>query len=315
MPHPDLTTPFFSVIIPTYNRAHLIGQTIETVFRQGYQDYEVIVVDDGSTDDTPSALASYKDRIRVFTQPNAGPGVARNLGIQNARGRYVAFLDSDDFWFPWTLSTYAAVIEKYQTVSLITAKKPPFQDATQPTLNQSAVSLQAEYYRDWLDYYAGPACGSWIGLGGAVASAESLRRIGGFFEDRMNMEDLDLLMRLGTEPGYVQVLSPAVISLGRNDNNLTADPQKSYGGMCRLLDQERAGAYPGRSGRRRQRLKILTKLARNWSITFIRNRETGWARIIYKKSLPMQFRLLRFKYILGLPLLALMEKIRMSAQQ
>ena len=69
------------------------------------------MVDDGSADETPAVIASYGDRVRFYRQENSGPGAARNLGIQNASGEYVAFLDSDDLWFPWTLASYQAVIE------------------------------------------------------------------------------------------------------------------------------------------------------------------------------------------------------------
>lgn len=89
-----------SVIIPTYNRAELVRETLESVFSQTYQQLEIIVVDDGSTDHTHEVLAEFGDRIHTIWLGKSGIGVARNSGIEAATGDYIAFLDSDDLWAP-----------------------------------------------------------------------------------------------------------------------------------------------------------------------------------------------------------------------
>ena len=96
---------------------------LDSVFAQTWTNYEVIVADDGSTDGTGDVLATYGDRIRVVTQQNSGPGTARNLGIELARGEYLAFLDSDDVWFPWTLASYARAIHDYGQPTIIAGDK------------------------------------------------------------------------------------------------------------------------------------------------------------------------------------------------
>src|SRR5687767_8992145 len=100
----------FSVIIPTFNRRHLLQRTLQSLAAQTCQEYETIIVDDGSTDDTSKFLAGLGDSARVISQENRGPGAARNAAAASARGDYLAFLDSDDVWFPWTLATFATVI-------------------------------------------------------------------------------------------------------------------------------------------------------------------------------------------------------------
>jgi glycosyltransferase involved in cell wall biosynthesis len=88
----------FSVIIPTYNRATFVTKAIDSVLRQSFTEYEIIVVDDGSTDTTTQALEQYGTRITVIHQANSGVSAARNAGIRKTTGRWIAFLDSDDEW-------------------------------------------------------------------------------------------------------------------------------------------------------------------------------------------------------------------------
>ena len=94
--------PLISVIVPVYNAAGSLHRSLRSVLAQTLSDFELIVVDDCSTDGSADILRGYEaldDRVRILsTEKNSGPGVARNVGLQNARGRYIAFLDSDDFW-------------------------------------------------------------------------------------------------------------------------------------------------------------------------------------------------------------------------
>jgi glycosyltransferase involved in cell wall biosynthesis len=100
-----MTAPFFSIVIPVYNRATALKSAIESVLAQTFQGFEIVVVDDGSRDDPQSVVALFADpRLRIIRQANAGGGAARNTGIDNARGAFVAFLDSDDVFLPHHLS-------------------------------------------------------------------------------------------------------------------------------------------------------------------------------------------------------------------
>ncbi len=91
--------PFFSVIIPTYNRSSVIYRAVKSVLNQTFNDYELIVVDDGSTDDTSLLLEGFS-RIKYFKTLNKGVSAARNFGVEKSTGQYIAFLDSDDEWLP-----------------------------------------------------------------------------------------------------------------------------------------------------------------------------------------------------------------------
>ena len=98
-----------SVVIPTFNRARWLGDAIRSVLQQSHPALQILVVDDGSTDHTKELCAQFASRVRRIPQEHAGAAVARNRGLQEVRGEYVAFLDSDDLWEPRKLETHLAV--------------------------------------------------------------------------------------------------------------------------------------------------------------------------------------------------------------
>jgi glycosyltransferase involved in cell wall biosynthesis len=108
-----------SVIIPTYNRANLITEAINSVLMQSCKDIEIIVIDDGSTDNTSKVLKTFWDRIRYIKQKNTGAGAARNRGLKEANGRYIAFLDSDDIWLDFKIELQVAIMEKLPEIGLL----------------------------------------------------------------------------------------------------------------------------------------------------------------------------------------------------
>ena len=94
-----MNKPFFSVVIPLYNKEQIIGKTIQSVLNQLYQNFEIVVVDDGCTDKSVSLVEKIKDeRIKIIRKKNGGVSSARNLGIQNTQYNWIVFLDADDYW-------------------------------------------------------------------------------------------------------------------------------------------------------------------------------------------------------------------------
>src|SRR5262245_22494060 len=103
--------PIFSVIIPAFNRAKVLRDALDSVFVQGIPEVQVIVVDDGSTDDTGAVVAAYGRGVEYIHQEKSGPAGARNTGLKRARGRFISFLDSDDVWLPGKMNAELAIFE------------------------------------------------------------------------------------------------------------------------------------------------------------------------------------------------------------
>src|SRR5262245_29856591 len=141
--------PLFSVVIPSFNRVALLATTLKSVFAQRFTDFEIIVVDDGSTDATMDYLQSLEHRVKVFGQQNKGPGGARNRGARYSDGAYLAFLDSDDLWFPWTLEVYRDIIQEHNGPSFMTGRPYVFSDDDELE-NAKSDAPQSEEFVDFL---------------------------------------------------------------------------------------------------------------------------------------------------------------------
>ena len=115
-----------SVAIPTYNRAHYICETIDSVLVQTYKDYEIIVVDDGSTDNTREILKRYGGKIKYFYQANQGQASAWNYAVSQSSGEYIAFLDDDDLWFPEKLERQVEVLDKNPDLGFVCSESYVF---------------------------------------------------------------------------------------------------------------------------------------------------------------------------------------------
>jgi glycosyltransferase involved in cell wall biosynthesis len=298
--------PLFSVIIPCYNRAGLIGATLDSVLAQTFTDFEVVVVDDGSTDGTPEVVVGFGARVKLLRQANRGPGPARNLGIAAAGGEYVAFLDSDDLWFPWTLATFADVIRRHGGPAFIAGENVRFREASE--LAQYAPS--AADYRVYPDYYASSPEALSFPTPAAAVRATTLKAVGGFTDEKVNAEDSDLWLRLGTAPGFVFVAAPPVLAYRLTAGSAISDLDRSFAGVAALIRCERGGGYPGGRGRRRERQRILTRHLRTFSVICLDYRQFARGLWIYRQTLRWNARLGRLIYLFGFPAVALVRWLR-----
>jgi glycosyltransferase involved in cell wall biosynthesis len=282
----------------------MISDTLESVFAQEYDDYEVIVVDDGSTDSTVEVVKSYGDRVTLLQQENRGPGAARNTGVQEAKGTYVAFLDSDDRWFPWTLRVYRDAVEKGANPSFISGSLYPFTSGAELPNSRNGV-LRHQNYKDYLE---AARQGLYVGTGMACIKRKKLVKIGGFTTKDINSEDHDLALRLGTAPRFVVIDKPPTVAQRLHDNKLMKDLEKTFSGLCHLIEKEKEGSYPGGKKRSGDRRYIICQHARSGSMRLCNKNMTKKALNIYIKTFVWNMVQFRCKYLLGFPVYALREQ-------
>lgn len=187
--------PAVSVVIATYNRARLLTETIDSVLNQRFKDFELIVVDDGSSDDTRQLLASYGDRVRWFHQENRGPSAARNLGVCEAHAPWIAIQDSDDLSAPNHLEVLYGAARRFPDSAMIFANGRylggPEHDRDQiiPAKKSAALAAREVRLQDVFDK-------SIVRLQASLISRTAYDALGGHDESLRICMDLDLALRL-----------------------------------------------------------------------------------------------------------------------
>jgi len=201
-------TPTVSVIIPTYNRAQLIGRALQSVLDQTYRDFEIIVVDD-STDNTGEIVRSFKDeRIRYIKRDiRKGAGAARNTGIKAARGKYMAFQDSDDEWLPEKLEKQMKVIET----------APPAVGVVYTDMLRISKAGEAKYWHSptivdgrLIDPKTSDYQALGLGIQSTLIKKECFDKAGLLDEDLPHLEDLELFIRMTRHYRFAHIKEPLV---------------------------------------------------------------------------------------------------------
>lgn len=289
----------FSVIIPTYDRLNFLKACIESVRAQSLKPAEIIVVDDGSTDGTIEWVSKQPD-CQLVTQANSGPGAARNAGAARARGEYLAFLDSDDIWLPWALSVFDQVVQQQSRPSLIFASFLDFSHAAELQDLASAASAEVSVHQD---FYSTAGLGYFAGAGMMVIRRSDFLQSSGFAEDRLNAEDHDLAMRLGTEKGFVKIMAPTIVGHRIHDSNEMSSVDKSVGGLLRMIMREKSGAYPGGGAFASARQQIISHHCRPEIVSLIRSGHTKYARQLFGETFAWHLKLKRWKFLLAVSLM------------
>ena len=199
-----------SVVIPTFNRCSLVQQAIDSALAQTYPDIEIIVVDDGSTDETPRIIpAKYGDQIRYIWQENAGLSAARNHGLRLAQGEYVAFLDSDDLWLPEKLRRQVAEMEKHPEAGAVLTQAR-YIDINGKVLNGRYV-IGGKISPDDLTWqkqiFRALPCGGST----ALIRRDAFLKMGGFREDIHYGEDGEAWLRFATQYSVLWQAEPLAL--------------------------------------------------------------------------------------------------------
>jgi len=248
--------PMFSVVIPTYNRQEHLQRALDSVFAQQFDDYEVIVVDDGSTDDTRCMLAELGEKVRTIHQENSGPSVARNAGVRLASGKYVVFLDSDDRWYPWTLQVFARVAADYGYPGWLYGGYVSANDRTSVNLEEGR-KIAATHFADYAT--AAQEDGLMPLPSGVAMSRELFLEMAGFCNDLPVAEDIDLWFRVGPVTDFVRVDAPPLYERDANSGNLSVDIGRSYAGILEIVKRERHHVYVGSGAWQFTRRAIITR--------------------------------------------------------
>lgn len=226
--------PRVSVIIPAYNTAQYIGETLASVRAQTFTDYEVIIVNDGSpdTEALEQALAPYHAALTYLRQPNGGPSRARNLAIKAARGTYLALLDSDDLWEPDYLAVQVAALDADANLALRYANALIFGDT--PDAGKQYMTVFPSASEVSFEALIEQRC--------SVASSVTLRRevavrAGLFDETLRTAEDFDLWLRIIHAGGRIAYDRRLLWRYRKRDGSLTTNPTANWGNYLRVLEK------------------------------------------------------------------------------
>jgi glycosyltransferase involved in cell wall biosynthesis len=217
--------PGVSVIIPTFNRANVISETIDSVLAQTYRDIEIIIVDDGSTDDTAKKLSIYGDRIRIVYQQNAGTSAARNRGIEVSNAKLIAFQDSDDLWKPTKLERQVSLLSRLDSsvpCCLCNAIMQNLYGDGRELLSFDISGISSQYQEGlWLNVTEVLASRSVLFNQTVAVRREALEKVGGFDADLRTAEDYDLSLRLSLEGPWGFIAEPLTIWRAGATNSLS----------------------------------------------------------------------------------------------
>ena len=210
-------SPTVSVVVATYNRAKLLRETIDSILHQRFQDYELIVVDDGSTDDTRAMLAGFGSRIRYFYQENRGPSAARNAGVRHAVGRWISIQDSDDLCAPNHLECLYGYVTDRPHYGMVFANGGYLggsnhdRETIIPTAKSRRLAAHGVQLADLFDK-------SIVRLQAALISKAAYEAVGGHDETLRICMDLDLAFRLFMNSA-VAYLDEVIFFYRKHDGN------------------------------------------------------------------------------------------------
>lgn len=231
-PLPTARRQTVSVIIPTFNRAWVIREAIDSVFSQEDDNFELIIVDDGSTDDTGRILSEYSGRIVQIRQPNRGVSAARNRGIQEASGPLIAFLDSDDRWLPGKLSHQVRFFENNPEALICQTEEIWIRNGVR-------VNPKNRHKKPSGDIFE-PSLGLCLVSPSAVMMRRELFDLVGLFDETLPAcEDYDLWLRVACRYPVYLIDSPLIIKTGGHSDQLSKTPaldQYRIDSLIRLLE-------------------------------------------------------------------------------
>lgn len=225
---------FFSIVIPLFNKANHVENTIKSILSQTFIDYEIIVINDGSTDNSEALIRNFNDnRIQIYSQKNQGVSAARNLGIEKSKGKLIAFMDADDYWFPDHLQELANLYYDFPNCGIycshhkIGISKKHFQIPVYNGIDQSFRGIVSDYF-----FSNKPFRITWTSS--LAIPKEILQKFEGFTPGVTNGQDLELWTKIGIEHTVALTNKTTAIY----NNNIPDSLAKRHVNSMKLMDFE-----------------------------------------------------------------------------
>jgi len=264
------TQPRFSVLMPVYNRERYLRQAIDSVLSQTFTDFELLAIDDGSTDASLEILRAYGSRITVLEQRNQGAEVARNAAAAVARGEYLAFLDSDDFLLPHALDTYDRIIRQFDSPPVLLGSEIYHRDGDiLPEPELASGPIEVLKFRDYLSrtrtMWLTSPCSK------LVFRKSVFDEVGGHRHSTPQTwhdDDLHILLKTGTHGPCLVVRRPHTCVYRIHGENSIKNVTAIAEGMIRLAQDERRGEYPGGWRRRIDRYAVIGGRSATWAFRY-----------------------------------------------
>jgi len=241
----------FSILMPVFNEGRHLREAIDSVLHQTFTDFELIVIDDGSTDNSVELIRGYQPRVKLLQQSHEGPEVARNRGAAIAKGQYLVFLDGDDFLFPFALATLDRVIRHFDSPPLVLATLLFFEDGQEVPV-PSPNPIEVFKYKNYLSRLrpAGSATRAANLTDSIVVKKSVFVEAGGMRNsspETFYNEDSHLLLKLGTCTPCVIINQPVTIAYRKHATNSTGNVIAIAQAWLGIARAERCGEYQGKN--------------------------------------------------------------------
>ncbi len=217
------TNPLVSVIIPTFNRAHLLDKTLDSVLSQTFKDFEIIVIDDASVDGTQDLLSKYPSLKSIIFEENQGVSCARNCGIELAKGDYICFLDSDDLWEPKKLEIQTKWMEEHPEIAACQTDEIWIRNGVRVNPMEKHKKYAGDIFLNSL-----PLC--IVSPSSVMIRAKILKKIGGFDLNLPACEDYDMWLRMSSKFKFGYIDQKLLIKYGGHADQLS----RKFWGMDRF---------------------------------------------------------------------------------
>jgi glycosyltransferase involved in cell wall biosynthesis len=266
-----------SVIIPTYNREKFISRAIQSALDQTYKNIEIIVIDDGSTDHTRYVISGFKEKVKYFYQEHKGISAARNYGILQAQGTYIAFLDSDDEWLPEKLEAQVNILEQNPNIGIVHNKLV--------ILNEKREKIGMKPKRD-----SGNTLRELLEEGGdlptssVITRRECFTKVGVFDESLPTMEDFEMWLRIARYYDIHEIRDKYLGYSHRHEGQITRDKIKVFYGLVHL-DKKILSEFLDISTQ-----KVIKRLTKNQYILSRAYYDEGQYRLAFKNLVEVMTR-------------------------